>query len=92
MLWYHLVRRFVVLLLRHRGKQVANDNPGYSRDAEVTSSSLILQGKAGENGQPGGCLCKSSLQETVGYAVGNYQLGSLTIGSPAGRLSRVSQI
>ena len=84
MLWFHLVRRFVVLLarwhrlaprpIRHRRKQVASDSPGYSRDA-VTSSSLTLQGKAGENGQPGGCLCKSSIQETVGYAGGKLPAG-----------------
>ena len=58
----------------HRRKQVASDSPGYSRDAE-TSSSSTLQGKAGENGQPGGCLCKSSLQETVGYAGGKLPAG-----------------
>jgi len=33
------------------------------------------QGKAGENGQPGGWLCKSSLQETVGYAGGKLPAG-----------------
>ena len=60
--------------ISHRRKQVANDSPGYSRDAE-TSSSYTLQGKAGENGQPGGCLCKSSLQETVGYAGGKLPAG-----------------
>ncbi len=60
--------------IRHRRKQVANDSPGYSRDAE-TSWSSTLQGKAGENGQPGGCICKSSLQETVGYAGGKLPAG-----------------
>ena len=60
--------------IRHRRQQVANDSPGYSWDAE-TSSSSTLQGKAGENGQPGGCLCKSNLQETVGYAGGKLPAG-----------------
>jgi len=60
--------------IRHRRQQVANDSPGYSWDAE-TSSSSTLQGKAGENGQPGCCLCKSSLQETVGYAGGKLPAG-----------------
>jgi hypothetical protein len=32
-------------------------------------------GKAGENGQPGGLLCKSCLQETVGYAGGKLPAG-----------------
>ena len=45
--------------------------PGMRR----TSSSSTLQGKAGENGQPGCCLCKSSLQETVGYAGGKLPAG-----------------
>ena len=52
--------------------QVASDSPGYSQDAERPSS---FQGKAGENGQPGCCLCKSSLQETVGYAGGKLPAG-----------------
>ena len=81
MLWYHLVRRSVVLLecswpsldAIHASTQVASDSPGHSRDAETSSSTL--QGKAGENGQPGCCLCKSSLQETVGYAVGKLPAG-----------------
>ena len=34
-----------------------------------------LQGKAGENGQPGCCLCKSGIQETVGYAGGKLPAG-----------------
>ena len=45
--------------------------PGMRR----TSSSSTLQGEAGENGQPGCCLCKSSLQETVGYAGGKLPAG-----------------
>ena len=56
---------FVVLLSSRGQWQVASDSPGYSWDAGV---SCDLQGKAGENGQPGSCLCKSGLQETVGYA------------------------
>ena len=52
--------------------QVAGDSPGYSRDAGRVSAP---QGKAGENGQPGCCLCKSSLQETVGYAGGKLPAG-----------------
>ena len=60
--------------IRHRRQQVANDSPGFFWDAE-TSSSSTLQGKAGENGQPGCCLCKSSLQETVGYAGGKLPAG-----------------
>ena len=46
-------------------KQVASDSPGHSRDAENV---IIIDSPAGENGQPGRWLCKSSLQETVGYA------------------------
>jgi len=87
MLCYHLVRRLVVLL--EHLQQVAGDSPGYSRDAEMWGCmhhAHTLQGKAGENGQPGCCLCKSGIQETVGYAGGNCQLGSLTTGSPAGHL------
>ena len=48
--------------------------PGHSWDAE-TSPSSTLQGKAGENGQPGRCLCKSGVQETVGYAGGKLPAG-----------------
>jgi len=50
---------------------VAGDSPGYSWDAGTVDP----QGKAGENGQPGGWLCKSSLQETVGYAGGKLPAG-----------------
>ncbi len=84
MLWYHLVRRSVLLLECSIGRhltpststQVASDSPGHSRDEETSSSSSsTLQCRAGENGQPRGCLCKSSLQETVGYAVGKLPAG-----------------
>ena len=85
MLWYHLVRRFVVLLPRlaspastpdqsstgSKWRVIVLGTPGMRR----TSSSSTLQGKAGENGQPGGCLCKSGLQETVGYAGGKLPAG-----------------
>jgi len=60
---------------------VAGDSPGYSWDAGGGLSSQFFsgqappQGKAGENGQPGGLLCKSSLQETVGYAGGKLPAG-----------------
>ena len=73
MLWYHLVRHSVVLLPRNRHprsstaskwRMIVLGTPGMRR----TSSSSTLQGEAGENGQPGCWLCKSSLQETVGYA------------------------
>ena len=78
MLWYHLVRRFVVLLPRlaspastpdqsstgSKWRVIVLGTPGMRR----MSSSSTLQGEAGENGQPGCWLCKSSLQETVGYA------------------------
>ena len=60
------IESVVIVLLGSEGQwQVASDSPGYSWDAGV---SCDLQGKAGENGQPGSCLCKSGLQETVGYA------------------------
>ena len=78
MLWYHLVRRFVVLLPRlaspastpdqsstgSKWRVIVLGTPGMRR----MSSSSTLQGEAGENGQTGCWLCKSSLQETVGYA------------------------
>ena len=76
MLCYHLVRRLVVLL--EHLQQVAGDSPGYSRDAETwrcMHHAHTLQGKAGENGQPGCCLCKSGIQETVGYAGGKLPAG-----------------
>ena len=76
MLCYHLVRRLVVLL--EHLQQVAGDSPGYSRDAEMWGCmhhAHTLQGKAGENGQPGCCLCKSGIQETVGYAGGKLPAG-----------------
>ena len=83
MLWYHLVRRSVVLLLRchrpppisHRRKQVASDSPGSLPGCGERHRHRLLQGQAGENGQPGCCLCKSSLQETVGYAGGKLPAG-----------------
>ena len=40
-----------------------------------SATCLTLQGKAGENGQPGCCLCKSGIQETVGYAGGKLPAG-----------------
>ncbi len=76
MLCYHLVRRLVVLL--EHLQQVAGDSPGYSRDAEMwrcTHHAHTFHGKAGGNGQPGCCLCKSGIQETVGYAGGKLPAG-----------------
>ena len=79
MLWYHLVRRSVVLLSiwllsprRSKWRAIVLGTPGMRRRS---TSDVTLQGKAGENGQPGGCLCKSNLQETVGYAGGKLPAG-----------------
>ena len=76
MLWYHLVRRLVVLL--EHLQQVAGDSPGSlpgCGDVGLHAYAHTLQGKAGENGQPGCCLCKSGIQETVGYAGGKLPAG-----------------
>ena len=58
---------------------MAGDCPGYSWDAghegPARSEPYWGQGKAGENSQPGGWLCKSSLQETVGCAGGKLPAG-----------------
>ena len=67
MLWFHLVRRFAVLLeaLFSKWWAIVLGTPGMRRRRAV-----VLQGKDGKNSQPGSCLCKSGLQETVGYAGG----------------------
>ena len=70
MLWYHLVRRS-----SYCDEQVAIDSPGSLLGCGERAPAAPPQGKAGENGQPGGCLCKSSLQETVGYAGGKLPAG-----------------
>ena len=70
MLWYHLVRRSSYCWgQRSSGKwrAIVPGTPGMW--------GILPQGKAGENGQPGSCLCKSGLQETVGYAGGKLPAG-----------------
>jgi hypothetical protein len=54
---------FVVLLQ----EQVAIDSPWSLLGCMEHASKAPPQDKAGEKGQPGGCLCKSSLQETVSH-------------------------
>ena len=58
-------------------QQVAGDSPGSLPGCGEWIRQLpqTLQGKAGENGQPGCCLCKSGIQETVGYAGGKLPAG-----------------
>ena len=66
---------FVVLLGSLEQRKVASDSPLDRGTLGMLRSDRDLQGKAGENGQPGGCLSKSSLQETVCYAGGKLPAG-----------------
>ena len=72
MLWYHLVRRSSYCLGQWSSGKWRTIVPG---TLGMRRSDRDLQGKAGENGQPGSCLRKSSLQETVGYAGGKLPAG-----------------
>jgi hypothetical protein len=64
---------FELCELRESGELI--DSPWSLLGCGEHASKVPPQGKAGENGQPGGCLGKSSLQETVGYAGGKLPAG-----------------
>jgi hypothetical protein len=52
-------------------QQVGNDSSGYySRDVK-TSSLSTLQGKAGEEGRPGGCLRRAAYTRPSATPAGN---------------------
>ena len=71
---------FVVLpstdsALEGKWRAIVPGTPGMRGARVQLALSPSPQGKAGENSQPGGWLCKSSLQETVGYAGGKLPAG-----------------
>ena len=86
MLWYHLVRRLVVLL--EDLQQVAGDSPGHSRDAETSCRTLhtLSRARRVKTVNLDAVFARAAYKRPSATLVGNCQLGSLTTGSPAGHL------
>ena len=99
MLWYHLVRRSVVLLLmaspgnmrpiRHRRQQVANDSPGSLPGCGDVHIIVLSRARRVKTVNLDAVFARAAYKRPSATLLGNYQLGSLTTGSPAGHLSRV---
>ena len=73
-------------------QQVASDSPGFSRDAETFDAMSLSRARRVKTVNLDAVFARAAYKRPSATLVGNYQLGSLTTGSPAGRLSRVSQI